>query len=114
MGYYTIYWLIYQDHLLPGTKRCTEQVELIDLMRESVFVSHNINFLTSQIKPFRAYNLVGKQYMYFHMGIYYMYICFLFMYVYIFFCVEDVLFFFIIGKRPNALNVHSSRECSCL
>ena len=34
---YTIYWLIYRDHLWPRTQRRPEQVELIELMGEPFF-----------------------------------------------------------------------------
>ena len=62
MGDFMIYWLIYRDHLLPCIYRRPEQVELIELMREPFFVSHNLNCIKSWVNPFRVYHLAGKQF----------------------------------------------------
>ena len=62
IGDYRVYWLMYQDNLFPRTHRRPQWVYLIELTRDPFLVSNKSNFLRSQIKPFRAYHLVGKKY----------------------------------------------------
>ena len=50
MGGYTIYWLIYRDHLCLCTQQWLERVELIELMRGRVFgiSSLKLTYITSK------------------------------------------------------------------